>query len=116
MDIDYKAIGNRIRKLRTKRHETQENVSERAQLTPVHYSHIETGNTKASLPTFIKIANALEVGVDALLADNLHHVEHVSLQEMDELLADCTDSEAKALVKIAETSKMVLREMNARKL
>lgn len=33
------------------------------------YEHIETGNTKLSLPVLAKIADELSVGVDALLSD-----------------------------------------------
>lgn len=109
--MDYIAIGKRIRKLRKEMGKTQEQIAEKADMTPVHYSHIETGNTKASLSSFIKIANALEVGVDDLLADNLQHVKHVSLHEMDVLLEDCSDAEAKALVKIVSVAKAAIREM-----
>lgn len=109
--VDYIAIGKRIRKFRKEMGKTQDQIAEKANMTSVHYSHIETGNTKASLPSFIKIANALEVGVDDLLADNLQHVKHVSLHEMDVLLEDCSDAEAKALVKIVTAAKTAIREM-----
>ncbi len=62
--IDYKAIGLRIKFLRLKRSMTQEKLAALADLSLQHMSNVETGNTKASLPTLIKIANALSVTVD----------------------------------------------------
>ncbi|OLN33548.1 hypothetical protein DSOL_0795 [Desulfosporosinus metallidurans] len=36
---------------------------------------METGSTKPSLPTIIKIANALSVSVDELLCDNINSLQ-----------------------------------------
>lgn len=111
MEIDYRAIGSRIRKYRLERRLTQENISEYADLTPAHYSHIERGNTKPSLPTLIRIANVLEVSIDDLLCDNLSKSVHVRVKDIDELLADCSRSEMKALVDVLIAAKKALREV-----
>ena len=111
MEIDYRAIGNRIRKYRLKRDLSQEIVSERANLTPAHYSHIERGHTKPSLPTLIRIANVFDVSIDDLLCDNLSKSTHVRVNEINELLADCSGAEIKALVEVLATAKKALREV-----
>lgn len=111
MEIDYHAIGNRIRRYRLERGFSQEVVSERADLTPAHYSHIERGNTKPSLPTLIRVANVFGVSIDDLLCDNLSKSIHVRIKDIDELLADCSSSEIKALVEILAASKKALREV-----
>lgn len=111
MDIDYRAIGARIRKYRLDRGLTQENVSEYADLTPAHYSHIERGNTKPSLPTLISIANVLNVSIDDLLCDNLSRSTHVRVKDIDELLTDCTNTEMKALVEVLTATKKALRRV-----
>lgn len=116
MTIDYNAIGRRIRKFRELRRRTQEWVAEHSDFTPTHLSHIETGNTKVSLPSLLRIANALDVTLDDLVYDNLPHTKHVSLKEMDALLADCSDEEARALVTIATASKEVIRKIVSVKL
>ena len=66
MEIDYQAIGQRIKIARIKKGMTQEVVSYIVDVTPAHMSNIETGKTKVSLSTLIAIANALSVSVDAL--------------------------------------------------
>lgn len=109
MEIDYCAIGSRIRKYRLERGLTQEIVTEYADLTPAHYSHIERGNTKPSLPTLLRIANVLDVSIDDLLCDNLNKSTHVRVKEINELLADCSNVEIKALVEVLATTKKALR-------
>ena len=64
MEIDYKAIGQRIKIARIKKGITQEAVADLIDITPAHMSNVETGKTKVSLPTLIEIANALSVSVD----------------------------------------------------
>lgn len=71
MEIDYKAIGKRIKITRIKKGITQEAVSDIIDITPAHMSNIETGKAKVSLPTLIEIYNALSVSVDMLLCDNV---------------------------------------------
>ncbi len=109
MEIDYIAIGRRIRKFRLERGMTQERLSEMSELTPAHFSHIETGNTKVSLPSLLQIAKSLDVTLDDLVFDNISHTKHVSMKEMDDLLSDCSDTEAHALVIVAEAAKQALR-------
>ena len=54
-DIDYAAIGRRIRSARKKAKLTQEQLAEKIDVTPQHVSAIETGKTKLSLPALIRI-------------------------------------------------------------
>ena len=45
MELDFKAIGKRIKIARIKKELTQEAVSEKVGVTPQHMSNIETGNS-----------------------------------------------------------------------
>ena len=67
--IDYKFLGSRIRAVRLEKKITQEKLAEAAGVGVTHISHIETGNTKLSLPVFVDIAEALSVQTDELLYD-----------------------------------------------
>jgi len=109
MVIDYNAIGLRIKIARIKAKMTQEVLAEKAELTAAHMSNIETGNTKLSLPTIIRIANALSVSVDELLCDNVVHSNHVFNKEAQEILADCSPYDIRILVDILKSSKEALR-------
>jgi len=111
VEINYLAIGQRIRKFRLERKYTQEKLAEMAGLTPAHFSHVETGNTKVSLPSLLQIAVSLDVTLDDLVCDNLTHTKHVSMKEMDTLLSDCSDAEARALVTIMEAGKQAIRSV-----
>ena len=49
MELDYKAIGKRIKIARIKADLTQEKLSEMVGVSPTHLSNIETGTTRVSL-------------------------------------------------------------------
>ena len=51
MELDYKAIGKRIKIARIKVDLTQEKLSEMVGISPTHLSNIETGTTRVSLNT-----------------------------------------------------------------
>ena len=61
--MDYYAIGQRIRKIRKAHGISQEVLAEKANISVTHMSHIETGNTKLSLPVLVDIATTLEVQI-----------------------------------------------------
>ena len=109
MDIDYVVIGDRIRAARRSKGWTQELLAERAGAEPSNISHIERAATKVSLPTLIHIANALEKTLDELVCGNLIKSAHVSVGDMDALLADCSPDEIRALTEVVKTTKAVLR-------
>ncbi|MEF2670964.1 helix-turn-helix domain-containing protein [Adlercreutzia sp.] len=68
-DMRYFEIGQRIRRYRKACGLSQEALAGRVGISVTHMSHIETGNTKLSLPVLTKIADELSVGTDALLSD-----------------------------------------------
>jgi transcriptional regulator with XRE-family HTH domain len=109
MEVDYISIGKRVKMFRQKQGLSQETLSEMSGLTPAHFSHVETGNTKVSLPSLVSIASALDVTMDDLLADSIAHTKHVTMKEMNSLLLDCTDSEYRALLHIMKASKEAIR-------
>ena len=54
--MDYVGIGKRIRAQRYKLDLSQEELAEMAGISLVHMSHIETANTKLSLPVLVDLA------------------------------------------------------------
>lgn len=109
MSIDYKVIGNRIRQFRMAQNLTQAQLAEKSGVEPSNISHIERAATKLSLPTLVNIANALEVTLDEIVYSNLVKNKHISIKVIDDLLADCTDDEVKALTEVIKTTKNILR-------
>lgn len=67
----YFEIGQRVRRYRKACGLSQKALAlaGRVGISVTHMSHIETGNTKLSLPVLTKIAEELSVSVDTLLTD-----------------------------------------------
>lgn len=103
--MDYYKIGQRIRKIRKAHGLTQEELAEKIDISTTHMSHIETGNTKLSLPVFLEIAAALEVRTDDLLGDNAVMLGSAALEEIAAVLERCTASEANIIVDIVKSAK-----------
>ena len=109
MELDYKAIGKRIKIARIKADMKQEHLEERAKLSPTHFSNVETGTTKVSLSALVSLANALGVTADDLLCDSLIHARVQFEQDIAELLEDCDDYEIRMVKDMTEALIATLR-------
>lgn len=110
MELDYKIIGKRIKEYRKKNKMTQAELAEKVELEPSTISHIERATTKLSLPTLICIANVLGTSLDELVYTNLAKMSHVSVEIIENLLADCTPDEISTIAEVIKTTKSVLRK------
>lgn len=110
MELDYKAIGIRIRRFRKERGLTQQTLAELSNQEPSNISHIERGATKLSLPTIVHISNALGVTVDDLLCDSLLQSKATFEREAAAILADCTHQELKIITGTMRSLKENLRK------
>lgn len=108
MEVDYKAIGQRIKIARIKKGVTQETVADLIDITPAHMSNVETGKTKVSLPTLIAIA--LSVSVDTLLCDNVIASKIVFEKEAKDIFSDCDEYEVRFLVDLMKSAKIAFRK------
>lgn len=104
MEIDYMAIGARIREVRIGCRLTQAALAEKAGIEPSNLSHIERAATKVSLPTLVRIANALEVTLDELVYGSLIKNKHISVKMLEDVLADCTPHEQMVLAEFLRSS------------
>ena len=103
--MDYYAIGQRIRKIRKARGISQEKLAEMVDISTTHMSHIETGNTKLSLPVFVDIATALDVQADALLYDEPTGGVTSAIHEITAILEGCNANKARAITEIVKAAK-----------
>lgn len=99
MELNYRAIGRRVRKYREVIGYTQMYLAECSEVAPTSISHIERGATKVSLPTVIRIANALGVSVDDLLCDSLVKAKPALTKEISQALSDCSDEELRLMTR-----------------
>ena len=109
--MNYFEIGQRIRKYRKEKGYSQEAFAEAVGVSVTHMSHIETGNTKLSLPVLVKAAEVLEVRTDDLLATRPSCKEN-TVEELEALVADCTRNDAKIILEIARSAKQALKKYN----
>lgn len=109
MELDYKAIGKRIKIARIKADLTQERLSEIVSVSPSHMSNIETGTTRVSLTLIVTIANALSVTVDELLCDNIIKARVPFEKDIAGILEDCDEYEIRMIADMAQTLKDTLR-------
>lgn len=111
MELNYKALGKRIKIARLKTELTQEIMAEKIGVTPQHVSNIETGNSSVSLTTLIAIANLLKVSVDELLCDTVLKTKYVFSKEANEIFRDCNEYEIRVLVEILKAAKYSMRDV-----
>ena len=111
MELDFKAIGKRIKIARIRTNLTQETVADKIGVTPQHVSNIETGNSSVSLTTLVAIANLLNVSVDELLCDTVLKSKPVFIKEADEIFSDCNEYEVRVLVDVLKATKSSKRNV-----
>ena len=114
LNIDYVAIGLRIRKHRIDMKLTQQRLAELSGIEPSNISHIERGATKLSLPTLIKlikIANTLETTADELLCDSIYKSKDIFLSEISNDVKECSEEEIRVISDVVKTLKSSLRKI-----
>ena len=112
MKIDYKELGKRIRAKRLQLAISQERLAEFADLSVPHVSHVETGNTKVSLPALVSISNALGVRIDELICDSVYHSRVIFVNEIADELKDCSEEEIRLIAEMVKALKAAYRKIN----
>lgn len=103
--MDYYKIGQQIRKIRKAHGLSQEELAERVNISTTHMSHIETGNTKLSLPVLVDIAAVLEVRTDDLLGSNAPTTS-TAMDEIASVLDHCTAQQSKVIADVVKATKL----------
>ena len=70
-EINYVALGKRIRQSRKQAKLTQEQLAEATALSVSYVGHVERGTRISSIDTLFKISAVLNVSMDYLIADSL---------------------------------------------
>lgn len=107
--MDYYKIGQQIRKYRKAHGLSQDALAEQIGISVTHMSHIETGNTKLSLPVFVDIAKALDVPTDDLLGESPSQ-RGPALNELAQLLDSCTAQQLRIIADVARATKVALEK------
>lgn len=84
-------LGNAIRTARVKMNLTQEQVAEMADISPVHYMHLESEHRMPSVKVLFKLCDILNLSLDSLLflSTNNSHL----IQKLNNYANKCTDKQ-----------------------
>lgn len=108
--MDYYAIGQRIRKARKARGLSQEELATMTGISTTHMSHIETGNTKLSLPVMVDLAAALDTHTDDLLFGQGPARHGAAADAIDALLDGCTPQQLAIIRDVVKALKISLSQ------
>lgn len=86
-NVDYAAVGRKIRDKRKALNITQEQLAEMCEVSPSYIGHIERGSRNLSMNTAVQLCSALEIGLDYLFLDSA---------EKNSEIMNCIDSALKA--------------------
>ena len=101
-EINYEELGKKIKNLRIEKGLTQENLADYVGCNTSHISNIENSYTKLSLNVLLAIANALNVSIDYLLADQLNSTSTIISQEIINKISKCNDSDKEKIIQIID--------------
>ena len=101
MDIDYKIIGERLKKARLSKKLTQENLAESLNISIAYLSRIETGTTKINLKRLNEICNILEISESSILSGATDDSSNYLNSDLSEILKNCSPEKQRLIYKIA---------------
>lgn len=104
-EIDFKAIGSKLREIRINKNLTQEYVANIANVNVSHISNIENNRVKISLQTLIFVCNALDVTVDFVLSKEYFHSTTALDNEILKELHNCDSKIKEQVLKIIKILK-----------
>lgn len=112
MTLDYKLLGENIKKARNKCGISQFGLSDLTNLTPQYLSQVETGKKKASLLSLVKISTALNVSIDELLSDCRDNNRENLFLEISSIFFNTSTYEQKVLLETLKALKSILQHHN----
>lgn len=83
--MNYQSLGKKVRECRKRKQLTQEQLAEIVDISPSFLGHIERGSRVASLETFARLCNALDVSPHYLLSNELIEM---NVSELEDLVAN----------------------------
>lgn len=100
--MDKKDLGQRIRFLRTEANLTQEELAEKADISPVYLGEVERGQKVMGVDKFINIVKALGVSADYVLCYELPTGEPYVFDEITEKFKKLNPKQRKTAIDILD--------------
>lgn len=102
MPLDYSIIGQRLKKARKAKKMTQEELSEKLDVSIAFLSRIERGNSQVNLKRLVQICEILEVSPGEILNGVSSKSSQYLDSEFASLLKDCSSEQQKLIYDIAK--------------
>ena len=103
--MDRKLLGKRIREERLRLNLTQEQLSEKVNVTPSYLGAVERGEKSMTLEKLIDLVNVLGVSVDYILSDMIYAPNDKSEERIAALLAGQTARRREMILEIIQVIK-----------
>ena len=110
MNEKLKDIGKRIQKTRKKKGISQAALAEQINISTPYLSDIENGKVRYSVTILMDITEALQVSADWLLRSDTPTTNSIQIQEVSNILSDCTPDEAESLLHLLTETKKAIRK------
>ena len=102
MALDYKIIGDRIRKARIDNNLTQENLAEKLDVSVAFISRIECGTTHVNLTRLSEICAILNIDEGLILNGVSTDSKNYLSDEFNELMKSCPKETQKLIYDVAK--------------
>ncbi len=101
--MNYKLLlGEKIRLERKKKGLTIEELANEADISPNFLGKLERAQSTMSLETLIKIANALQIGLDDLIGYETDHVSSSRFQKIGQRIQDIPESKQRECIELVD--------------
>ena len=101
MEIDYKILGERLKKSRKQKGYTQAQLAEILDISEEYLSRMEKGNTKLSLARLIQICEILQVSICEIITGVGKQTKEYLYKDFIEILEICTPEKRKLIYNMA---------------
>lgn len=101
--MNYRLLGEKIKKERLNRGLTQEELAEKANLSVSFMGQIERGERKLSVDTLVKIGNSLGISFDYLLQSGQRLKHDTVIDELVYTLKGRTQNEIRMIIEVTRT-------------
>lgn len=101
MDLQQGDLGNALKKARNDKRLTQEKLAEIIDISPVHLKQLESGRRYPSYEVLLKLVDALEFSLDALLSRNGDNTCDLRIK-INRALDKCSDHELRVAYAMIE--------------
>ena len=102
MALDYSIIGQRIKQARLAKNYTQDELSEKLDVSIAYLSRVERGSSHINLKRLHQLCKLLDVSEGYILNGASSDSENYLTQEFNDLIKSCTADKQRLIYKVAK--------------